>query len=75
MFIIVRLPTKMNESYKTMLNDYRVEFVCNYIQSNYTNDISLTKVAKKVALSTTYLSKIFTQQMGMGFNQSDSHKT
>ncbi|MDN5663898.1 MAG: AraC family transcriptional regulator, partial [Staphylococcus equorum] len=70
MFIIVRfLPTKMNESYKTMLNDYRVEFVCNYIQSNYTNDISLTKVAKKVALSTTYLSKIFTQQMGMGFNQ------
>lgn len=56
MFIIVRfLPTKMNESYKTMLNDYRVEFVCNYIQSNYTNDISLTKVAKKVALSTTYL--------------------
>ncbi|MGX5791450.1 helix-turn-helix transcriptional regulator [Staphylococcus equorum] len=70
MFIIARfLPTKMNKSYKAMLNDYRVEFVCDYIQSNHSNDISLTKVAKKVALSTAYLSKIFTQQIGVGFNQ------
>lgn len=70
MFIIARfLPTKMNESYREMLNDYRLEFVCNYIQSNYSAHISLTEVAQKVPLSTAYLSKLFTQQIGMGFNQ------
>lgn len=66
MFIIARfLPTKRNEFYRKSVEDNRVAFVCNYIENNYSNSISLNEVANMVHLSSTYLSKLFTRQVGM----------
>lgn len=70
MFIIARfLPTKSNEFYRDSIEDNRVAFVCNYIENNYSNSLSLNEVANMVHLSSAYLSKVFTRQVGMGFSQ------
>ncbi|PNZ13217.1 hypothetical protein CD106_11080, partial [Staphylococcus xylosus] len=70
MFIIARfLPTKSNEFYRDSVEDNRVAFVCNYIENNYSNSLSLNEVANMVHLSSAYLSKVFTRQVGMGFSQ------
>lgn len=74
MFIIARfLPTKSNEIYRESIEDNRVAFVCNYIENNYSNSLTLNEVADKVHLSTAYLSKVFTRQVGLGFSQYITH--
>ncbi len=44
-----------------------IEFVLNYIHSDYMEDISLEQVAEKVSLSPGYFSKVFKKEVGQGF--------
>ncbi len=75
MFIIARFLPKSNEFYRDSVEDNGVAFVCNYIENNYSNSLSLNEVANMVHLSSAYLSKVFTRQVGMGFSQYIIHKT
>src|SRR5699024_2530403 len=47
--------------------------VCQYIEKNFNTPITLSEIAEKVHLSTTYLSKLFTKHMGIGFNHYINH--
>src|SRR5699024_12420071 len=68
-FIIVRyLPTHDNATLENDINDERLEFVCQYIEKNFNTPITLSKIAEKVHLSNTYLSKLFTKTMCICFN-------
>ncbi|MDR5649252.1 transcriptional regulator AryK [Staphylococcus nepalensis] len=73
-FIIVRyLPTHDNATLENDINDERLEFVCQYIEKYFNTPITLSEIAEKVHLSTTYLSKLFTKHMGIGFNHYINH--
>lgn len=74
MFMIVRyLPAYENINHEHDVNDHRLDFVCKYIERNFTKPITLSEVAEKVHLSHTYLSKLFTKHMGIGFNHYVNH--
>ncbi|MCQ9294039.1 AraC family transcriptional regulator [Staphylococcus cohnii] len=74
MFMIVRyLPAYENINHEHHVNDHRLAFVCKYIERNFTKPITLSEVAEKVHLSHTYLSKLFTKHMGIGFNHYVNH--
>ena len=45
-----------------------VQIVKDYIGTNYKEEISLTGVAQKVHVSSSYLSKIFKEETGVNFN-------
>lgn len=44
-----------------------VEYVLDYIHSDFMEDISLEQIAEKVSLSPGYFSKVFKKEMGQGF--------
>lgn len=67
LFIIIRyMPTKEgNETTKDI--DQRIAVVCDYIKNYYNEPITLNEVAEHFAISVSYLSRKFKQQMGIGF--------
>lgn len=74
MFILVRyLSTKRPLHNQKNLPDQRLEAVCRYIETHYAEPITLSDVAEMVNLSPSYLSKLFTKQMGTGFNHYMNH--
>lgn len=50
-------------------SDDRIERILNYIASNYTKDITLSKLADEEYLSVHYLSKIFKERTGTNFHK------
>ncbi len=73
---------KTRETIKNLLNakekggeksleniDNKLEYVKNFIQRNYDKKISLEDVAEEVFLSPKYLSRIFKENTGTGFNE------
>ncbi|PHK48902.1 transcriptional regulator AryK [Staphylococcus edaphicus] len=69
-FILMRyIPTTDKKVSMPLKADQRLNYVCNYIERHYNEQLNLTEMADKVALSTTYLSKLFKQQKKMGFTQ------
>ncbi|MCS4485792.1 transcriptional regulator AryK [Staphylococcus americanisciuri] len=69
MFILVRyLSTKQPLHHQENAQDQRLETVCRYIETHYAEPITLNTVAEMIHLSPSYLSKLFTKQMGTGFN-------
>lgn len=74
MFILGRyLSTEQSLPHQEKTQDQRLEVVCTYIETHYAEPITLTAVAEIVGLSPTYLSKLFTRQMGTGFNHYVNH--
>lgn len=49
-------------------SDY-VTFIKNFIEEHYASDISLTELADLLHLSTSYLSRLFKQELGMNFTE------
>jgi beta-xylosidase/AraC-like DNA-binding protein len=49
--------------------DRRLMQIIDYLEKNYDQLIALEDVAKKYFLSTSYLSRYFKQEMGMGFSR------
>ncbi len=49
-------------------NDYIVDFVKNYINDNYANDISVDLLADKLKISRAYLSRYFKNNTGMNLS-------
>lgn len=49
-------------------SDYIVDYVKNYIQENYMNDISVDILADKLRLSRTYLSRYFKNNTGINLS-------
>lgn len=45
----------------------REEQICDYIEQNYVNDISLTDLSEELELSTSYISRYFKKNLGMNF--------
>lgn len=50
-------------------NDYRLVQIIEYLERNYHQTITLENMAKKFYLSTSYLSRYFKQNTGMGFSR------
>ncbi|KIX90860.1 regulatory protein [Staphylococcus microti] len=74
MFILGRyLATKRTLDNQAHAHDQRLETVCHYIETHYAEPITLSTVAEMVDLSPAYLSKLFTRQMGTGFNHYINH--
>lgn len=74
MFILGRyLSTEQTQPYQEKSQDQRLEVVCHYIETHYAEPITLTTVADMVHLSPAYLSKLFSKQMGTGFNHYLNH--
>ena len=46
-----------------------IEHSVNYIQKNFTYDISLSETAKLFGVSTEHFSRKFKQEIGLGFNE------
>lgn len=73
-FILMRyLPTTHIQSQMSLVSDERLSYICDYIDKHYTESIKLTEMADMVGLSDTYLSKLFKQKKGIGFNQYVNH--
>ncbi len=56
-------------SSKSDNKEHIVERICNIIDSEYENNLSLDIIAKKVFLSPTYVSKIFKECKGVNFTK------
>lgn len=54
--------TKFNQNY----SEYTKKAI-GYIQKNYKNNISLNEVAEYIGLNSSYLSRVFKEDCGMGF--------
>lgn len=50
-------------------NDYRLAQIIEYLERNYYQIITLEDMAKRFHLSTSYLSRYFKQNTGMGFSR------
>src|SRR5699024_3639286 len=62
------LRTNDNATLENDINDERLEFVCQYIEQNINTPITLSEISEKAQLSTTYISNLFTNDIGIGFN-------
>ena len=49
-------------------NDY-VEQAIEYIQKNFTSEISLSEIAKMCSVSAEHFSRVFKKETGFGFNK------
>jgi len=47
--------------------EYALKLACKYIHRNFSQDLSLARVAGHVGLSAPYLSHLFSQKLSMGF--------
>lgn len=73
-FIMMRyLPTTNIQAQMPLVADDRLAYICEYIDKHYTESIKLTEMADMVGLSDAYLSKLFKQKKGVGFNQYVNH--
>jgi two-component system response regulator YesN len=45
----------------------KIQFVVDYIHTNYDKDISLTSVADELKMNSTYLSALIKNELGFGF--------
>lgn len=51
------------------ITNERIQTILNYLESHYTEKISLHELADKEYISTSYLSRIFKKQLGISFTQ------
>ncbi|MBM7622856.1 response regulator transcription factor [Sporohalobacter salinus] len=58
---------KIEDAYDEIDDDV-VKSAINYIQKNFNQDLTLEEVAKEVHLNSSYLSHIFKEETGSGFN-------
>ncbi|MCG7339030.1 helix-turn-helix domain-containing protein [Staphylococcus sp. ACRSN] len=70
LFIIGRyIPTVEEDLPLLIETDQRILAICEYIEQNYNESITLYQIAEKFDVSVSYLSRKFKQQIGIGFTQ------
>ncbi|MEJ7200162.1 AraC family transcriptional regulator, partial [Staphylococcus epidermidis] len=57
------------QSKQTMMNNSKIDQVCDYIELHFHEDLSLSTLSQYVDWSESHLSKKFTEVLGMGFQQ------
>lgn len=65
-YIIAKCADYINENKKQ--SDYIIDFVKNYIDENYTKDISVDLLADELKISRTYLSRYFKDNTGLNLS-------
>ena len=66
MFVILR--HKNEHEIVTQSNDFTTT-VQEYIQNNYMNDVKLSSIAEMLSVSQEHLSRVFKQELGIGFKE------
>lgn len=61
----IEMNTTSPQTYKE--NEYRLEFILNYVDINYMHSISLSEIAEKLYISSSSLSRFFTKKTGESF--------
>lgn len=67
-FLIVNVKY-FSQQFITHASDNSINAIVNYLNSNYQDDLSLKSIAEHFFLSTSYLSRQFTTEIGVGFHE------
>lgn len=66
--IIIRTVRRISAAEKTEKYDVFSKYIIEYIGENYMRSVTLSEIAKKINFSVSYLSKVFKENTGVGFN-------
>ena len=66
MFVILR---HKNEHETISISNNFITTVQEYIQNNYMNDVKLSSIAEMLSVSQEHLSRVFKQEIGIGFKE------